>query len=146
MNINSQLVHSIRTEEICNKIRLSIKISTGIESGIPGDYGGDDEESAEHWSFEIPDTIQLQAITCVCCGDYVCSAKNILHKNTTCKCRSEFDTDEDVKKNKKNKKMEYERMNDYAALETFIGEVLPEGARDRLCEDVIGEISRFLVV
>ena len=146
MSINDQLIHGIRTEDICNSIRVANRISSGYGLGVGS---SDEEDLAEHWSFDtIGESIQLQAVTCMGCGDYIfwASSNRGIHKNINCKCPNLFDTDEDVKKNKQNIKKEYELRNEYVAFDAFIGQVLPEGAPDRLCEDVIGEISRFLVV
>ena len=145
MSINDQLIHSIRTENICNSIRVANKISSVYGLGVGS---SEEEDLAEHWSFDtIGESIQLQAVTCMGCGDYIfwASSNRGIHKNINCKCPNQFDSVEEINDRKNKQKKEYELMNEYAAFDALIGEVLSEGACD-LCEHVIGEIMRFWIV
>ena len=154
-NQNNQLmsdlmIHSTHMEQICRLIILAdtSRFGMNLHDVAPGDVKV--EKTYEHWGFGFEElmgeTLQIQAVTCLCCGNYMLSSKgSCIHNNAYCNCPFVYEGDETVKNRKIKKKMGFDLMNDYDAFDEFIGMVLPEGAADRLCEDVIGEISRFLV-
>ena len=70
------------------------------------------EDTYEHWTIKFPDencveTTILLAITCKCCGNYICVSNNIIHKNAKCNCSSEYDNFDTVKKRKQETKSVY---------------------------------------
>jgi len=157
--MDDQMIHCENTEQICGLIRLAAA-SSGVRYGmnlhdvVPGD-DVEIEETYEiwsfgfHWSFGFQDTmgetLQIQAVTCLCCGNFMlCSTGTNIPYNAYCQCRNKYEIEESAIENKI-KEGRRELMNDYDAFNEFVGLVLPVGAPDRLCEDVIGEISRFLV-
>ena len=145
-----QMIHCVNTEQICGLIRLAAASSGVIylHDIVPGD-DVEIEETYEIWSFgfqeSMGETLQIQAVTCLCCGNYMLlSTGNNIPYNAYCQCRNKYEIEESAIENKR-KEGRRELMNDYDAFNEFVGLVLPVGAPDRLCEDVIGEISRFLV-
>jgi hypothetical protein len=146
--IDSLMIHCENTEQICRLIRLAaatsgVRYGMNLHDVVPGE-----EETYEYWRFLFPDsmgeTLHLQSVTCLCCGNYLCSTE-ANGKHAKCLCPDEYDNDEAVKNREIERKLGFALMDDYDAFNEFVGLVLPDGAPDRLCEDVIGEISRFLV-
>lgn len=149
------MIHCTHTEQICVLIRLAaatsgVRYGMNLHDVVPGD-DVEIEETYDYWSFLFPDsmgeTLHLQAVTCLCCGNYMLCSKgyDIIHNNAYCHCHNGYEIEEAATEAKNKKKSGFALMNDYDAFDVFVGLVLPEGAPDRLCEDVIGEISRFLV-
>jgi hypothetical protein len=147
--MDSLMIHCENMEQICGLIRLAaatsgVRYGMNLHDVVPGE-----EETYEYWRFLFPDsmgeTLHLQSVTCLCCGNYMlCSTGNNIPYNAYCQCRNKYEIEESAIENKR-KEGRRELMNDYDAFNEFVGLVLPVGAPDRLCEDVIGEISRFLV-
>jgi hypothetical protein len=126
-----------RLYELCIMIGLKkLDFVTEIAIAESRNLRGNDDE--EHWSFGTADnTIQMQGVNCCTCGNF----KFISHINRTipdkiaCEC-SCYATN--YNKDLITKMQIYERM------EEFIGIVNPEGGKDRLCEDVVGDIFAYL--
>lgn len=179
-NIDAMLNHAILTELICELVRQGGNVNrygltnnTRCVFNVPND---EFDDTYEYWSFgfvdDMGENLQLQAVTCLTCGDYILDAIGIPKcNNARCKCPHELDDidyEDDVamKHNRRaavdKKFLTYELMNNYDAFDAFVMKMLPDQLitqdpitqkisifqdyPDRLCEDVIGEISRFLVV
>lgn len=164
--LNAMLNHAILTETICrlvliagNSRRLWLDNYTYASEG--------DEETYDHWAFGFCDydsaeTLQLQACSCSRCGNYIVASQNKLCVQIKCRCPCVFDDEDEVDKIRFDKNTTNKLMNEYDAFDAFVMEMLPDQLitqdpvtqkisifqdyPDRLCEDVIGEISRFLVV
>ena len=84
-------------------------------------------------------------------------------QNARCMCSHDLDDEDTNEINRTKARTKNELMNNYDAFDAFVMEMLPQDRvitqdpithrisifqeyPDRLCEDVIGEISRFLVV
>jgi len=140
-------LHKKQTLQICKTIRIasvsSFRCNLEPLETIPS-YEDDDYE---FWSFEFSEgmgeTLSLQSCICVSCGEYLVSSKgDILPRNAKCSCEHGFDKNSGCGKIEKNKK--YIEMTNWDNFDAFVKAVLPEGGADYLCEDVIGEIMRFL--
>ena len=145
------LIHCAHMKQICGLIRLATAESIRFEINMH-DVAHGEEEPYEYWKFSFPywktsETLNLLSATCLCCGNYLCSSK-ANRKHAQCLCPYEYESDEAVE-TRRNREIErnlgFALMNDYDAFGEFVDLLLPVGAPDRLCEDVIGEISRFLV-
>jgi len=94
------------------------------------------------YAFDMTRTVQLQATNCSRCGNYKCISSSIaIHKNSKCECPWEFD---DGSAHRTRQLELYKSMDKFDSFDPFIKLMLPEGKNDRLCEDVIGEIFRYL--
>ena len=69
---------------------------------------------------------------------------DMLPKNVSCSCEHGFPEIIEFDKIQQKQTGKYKEMNKWDGFDAFINVVLPEDAPDRLCEDVIGEIMRFL--
>jgi hypothetical protein len=164
------LNHAIFTELICQLVRQAGNVNRyGLNNhdivgwDTPND---EDEDTYEYWSFGFKDNIgeklQIQAVTCLKCGDYILDSKGVPKcQNARCMCNHELDDEATYEKNRADAKAKNELINNYYAFDVFVMEMLPDQIitqdpdtqkisifqdyPDRLCEDVIGEISRFLV-
>lgn len=172
--LNAMLNHAILTETICRLVliaghsrRLWLNNYTYASEGTDGD-GKVYEETYDHWTFgfsnyDSEETLQIQACSCSRCGNYIVAATTRkLHTNIKCMCPCVFDDEDEVEKIRFDKNTTNKMMNEYDAFDAFVMEMLPDRLitqdpitqkisifqdyPDRLCEDVIGEISRFLVV
>lgn len=167
-NLNYMLNHAIHTETICQLVREAGNVDRyGLNNNdIINGSNDEDEDTYEYWSFGFVDNLgeklQLQAVTCLTCGDYILDSRGLPKcQNARCMCPHELDDEAMYEKNRADAKAKNELMNDYVAFDVFVMEMLPEQVitrdpltqkisifqdyPDRLCEDVIGEISRFLV-
>ena len=167
------LNHAILTESICQLVREGGNVNRfGLNNNDIVGWGVDpswwlEEDTYEFWSFGFVDNIgeklQLQAVTCLTCGDYILDSEGVPKcQNARCMCPHELDDEATYEKNRADAKAKNELMNNYDAFDVFVMEMLPDRLisqdpvtqkisifqdyPDRLCEDVIGEISRFLVV
>ena len=144
--------HAANTQQICKLIRLAAASCTNrFGTSSQKDFVEGDLEQYEIWTFGFSSSsdekLLLQSVTCLLCGDYLCSSAvgATIHLNAKCKCCNEYESEKAVENKKKMKRERIAMMNNYDSFDAFVKVVLPEGAPDRLCEDVIGEISRFLV-
>lgn len=134
--------HKIQTQQICAAIRLaSASYSVRFETTPQGTIDSYDDDTYEFWTFGFPtgmgEKLCIQSCTCTCCGNYLVSPMGDSVPNTaSCNCEHGFHNSVDEKK--------YKEMNKWDGFDAFINVVLPEGGADYLCEDVIGEIMRFL--
>lgn len=134
--------HKIQTQQICAAIRLaSSSYSVRFETTPQGTIESYDDDTYEFWTFGFPtgmgEKLCIQSCTCTCCGNYLVSPMgDMLPKNVSCNCEHGFHNSVDEKK--------YKEMNKWDGFDAFVQTVLPEGGADYLCEDVIGEIMRFL--
>ena len=134
--------HKIQTQQICAAIRLaSASYSVRFETTPQGTIDSYDDDTYEFWTFGFPtgmgEKLCIQSCTCTCCGNYLVSPMgDMLPKNVSCSCEHGFHNSVDEKK--------YKEMNKWDGFDAFVKVVLPEGGADYLCEDVIGEIMRFL--
>ena len=126
-----------RLYELCIMIGLrKLDFVTEIAIADSRNLRGNDHE--EHWGFGSADNvIQMQGVNCCMCGNY----KFISHHSTqlpdkiACECScSATNYNKDL----------ITKMKIYEGMEEFIGIVNPEGGKDRLCEDVVGEIFAYL--
>jgi len=146
----SQASHKIQTQQICVAIRLAAASSARLAGASSDHFEPDspvtvidsyDDDTYEFWSFGFPagmgEKLCIQSCTCVCCGNYLISPMgDMLPKNVSCSCEHGF--------NSVDKCGKYEEMNKWDGFDAFVEMMLPDGERDRLCEDVVGEIMRFL--
>jgi len=168
--IDSVLNHAILTESICELVRQGGNVNRfGLNNNDITNNMQDeeDEDTYEYWSFgfteNVGEKLQLQAVTCLTCGSYILDSKGIPScQNARCMCPHFLDEDPTYEENKAKRRAKNELMNNYDAFDVFVMEMLPDQVitrdpitkqisifqdyPDRLCEDVIGEISRFLVV
>ena len=169
-NIDAMLNHAILTESICELVRQGGNVNRyGLNNNDIVGWGpnDEDEDTYEYWSFGFTDNIgeklQLQAVTCLTCGDYILDSVGIPKcHNARCMCSHDLDDEDTNENNRTRARTKNELMNNYDAFDAFVMEMLPDQLitkdpithrisifqeyPDRLCEDVIGEISRFLVV
>ena len=172
--IDDMLNHAILTETICRLVIIAgysrrLWLSNNYTYASEEDGGRAYEETYDHWMFgfreyDSIETLQLQACSCSRCGNYIkqqCCVE-LMNTNIICRCPCIFDDESEVEKNNYEKKKTNDLMNVYDAFNAFVMEMLPDRLisqdpvtqkisifqdyPDRLCEDVIGEISRFLVV
>ncbi len=134
-------LHNIQTQQICTAIRIAAASSDRFETEPQGTIESYDDESYEFWSFGFPtgmgENLSIQSCTCTSCGNYLVSPiGELLAKSASCSCEHAF--------NSENKCGKYKEMNKWDGFDAFINVVLPKGGADYLCEDVIGEIMRFL--
>lgn len=169
-NLAYMLNHAILTESICQLVREGGNVNRfGLNNNdiVGWDTSNDeDEDTYEFWSFgfteNVGEKLQLQAVTCLTCGDYILDSEGVPNcQNARCMCPHELDDEATYEKNRADAKAKNELMNNYDAFDVFVMEMLPDRLishdpvtqkisifqdyPDRLCEDVIGEISRFLV-
>lgn len=166
------LNHAILTESICELVREGGNVNRfGLNNNDITNNMQDEEEeddTYEYWSFGFTDNmgekLQLQAVTCLTCGDYILDSVGIPScQNARCMCPHDLDEEDTNENNRAKAIAKNELMNNYDAFDAFVMEMLPQDRvitqdpitqkisifqdyPDRLCEDVIGEISRFLVV
>jgi hypothetical protein len=139
-------LHNTQTKKICAAIRLAAASSTRFETEPQGTIESYDDDTYEFWSFGFPtgmgETMCIQSCTCVCCGNYLVSPMgDSVPKSASCSCEHGFP---DIIEFEQKETGKYKEMNKWDGFDAFVEVVLPEGASDRLCEDVIGEIMRFL--
>jgi hypothetical protein len=139
----------IQTQQICAAIRVAAASSSNrFETESPVTViDSYDDETYEFWSFGFPigmgEKLSIQSCTCTCCGNYLVSPMgNLVSKSALCSCEHGFR--DSAENEKKEKKQRCNEMTKWDGFDAFVKVVLPEGAPDRLCEDVIGEIMRFL--
>ena len=170
-NLNAMLNHAILTESICKLVRKGGNGNNRYSFNnnvYNGDETDEDDNNCEYWSFGFMDeeegdeNLQMQCVTCLKCGNYIlCSAGIPNCENVRCKCPYDLDDKATYDKNMVAAREKNELMNKYVAFDAFVMEMLPEQVimkdpdtqkisifqdyPDRLCEDVIGEISRFLI-
>ena len=164
------LNHAVLTESICELVRQGGNVNRyGLNNNDINNNMQDeeDEDTYEYWSFgfteNVGEKLQLQAVTCLTCGSYILDSKGIPScQNARCNCPHFLDDDPTYQEDKAKARAKNELMNNYDAFDVFVMEMLPDQLitqdpitkkisifqdyPDRLCEDVIGEISRFLVV
>jgi hypothetical protein len=134
--------HKIQTQQICIAIRIAAASSDRFEPQSPVTViDSYDDESYEFWSFGFPtgmgEKLSIQSCTCTCCGNYLVSPiGELLAKSASCSCEHGFNSEDKCGK--------YKEMNKWDGFDAFVEMMLPDGERDRLCEDVVGEIMRFL--
>ena len=171
-NIDAMLNHAILTESICELVRQGGNVNRyGLNNNDIAGWGTpneDEDDTYEYWSFgftaNMGEKLQLQAVTCLTCGDYILDSVGIPKcQNARCMCSHDLDDEETNENNRAKARTKNELMNNYDAFDAFVMEMLPQDRvitqdpiterisifqeyPDRLCEDVIGEISRFLVV
>jgi hypothetical protein len=167
--LTDMLNHAILTETICKLVRQGGNVNRfGLNNNDITNNMQDeeDEDTYEYWSFGftgiVGEKLQLQAVTCLTCGHYILDSKGVPScQNARCNCPHELDDDNMDQQNRAKVKAKNELMNNYDAFDAFVMEMLPDQLiyqdpitqkisvfqdyPDRLCEDVIGEISRFLV-
>lgn len=125
-----------RLYELCIMIGLrKLDFVTEIAIADSRNLRGNDDE--EHWGFGSADNvIQMQGVNCCRCGNFKLVSNNFtLPDKTACECNSATAN--------YNKDL-VTKMKIYEGMEEFIGIVNPEGGKDRLCEDVVGEIFTYL--
>ncbi len=127
-----------RLYELCIMIGLrKLDFVTEIAIADSRNLRGNDDE--EHWGFGTADnTIQMQGVNCCRCGNFkmISNINQTLPDKIACEC-------DDVTAKYYNKDL-VTKMQIYEGMEEFIGIVNPEGGKDRLCEDVVGEIFAYL--
>ena len=144
MDIHNKHMRQI-CNAICNAIHTATDSSNRFKTNSQGTVWSYDDDNYEVWNFGFPPGIEekvcIQACTCTCCGGYLVSfSNNIVPRNASCICEQRFlDESWKIERNRK-----YREMNNWDGFDEFVDVVLPEGAPDRLCEDVIGEIFSFL--
>jgi len=144
-------LHKIQSQQICAAIRLAAASSARFETDPQGTtIDSYDDDTYEFWSFGFPtgmgETMYIQSCTCTFCGNYLVSPMgDMLPKSVSCSCENGFfrDSAENEKKEKEQTE-KYKEMNKWDGFDAFVNVVLPEGGADYLCEDVVGEIMRFL--
>jgi hypothetical protein len=162
------LNHAILMETICELVREGGNVNRfGLNNNyINNNTQDDDEDTYEYWSFgfteNVGEKLQIQAVTCLTCGDYILDSIGLPKcQNARCMCPHELDDEATYEQNRADAKAKNELINNYYAFDMFVMEMLPDRLisqdpftqkisifqdyPDRLCEDVIGEISRFLV-
>lgn len=168
--LTDMLNHAILTESICELVRQGGNVNRfGLNNNDINNNTQDEEEddTYEYWSFgfteNVGEKLQIQAVTCLTCGSYILDSKGIPScQNARCMCPHDLDDEETNENNRAKARAKNELMNNYDAFDVFVMEMLPDQLitqdpitqkisifqdyPDRLCEDVIGEISRFLVV
>jgi hypothetical protein len=169
-NLNYMLNHAILTESICQLVRQGGNVNRfGLNNNditMTNNTQDDDEDTYEYWSFgfteNVGEKLQIQAVTCLTCGDYILDSIGLPKcQNARCMCPHELDDEATYEQNRADAKAKNELINNYYAFDVFVMEMLPDRLisqdpvtkkisifqdyPDRLCEDVIGEISRFLV-
>lgn len=104
---------------------------------------GEPTEDDNHWWFGATDnSVQIQGINCVTCGNYLESCSmNKIPKKIECECEREWYV--------KSKYLNYnnclvDRMKTYEGMDAFVGILNPVEGKERLCEDVVGEIFSYL--
>ena len=146
----SQASHKIQTKQICAAIRLAAASSARLAGASSDHFESDspvtvidsyDDDTYEFWSFGFPagmgEKLCIQSCTCTFCGNYLVSPiGELMAKSASCSCEHGF--------NSGNKCGKYKEMNKWDGFDAFVQTVLPEGGADYLCEDVVGEIMRFL--
>ncbi len=139
----SQALHKIQTQQICAAIRIAGALTSArFEPQSPVTViDSYDDESYEFWTFGFPvgmrETVCIHSCTCACCGNYLVSPiGELLAKSASCSCEHGFNIEDKCGK--------YKEMNKWDGFDAFVKVVLPEGGADYLCEDVVGEIMRFL--
>ncbi len=169
--IDNVLNHAILMETICELVRQGGNVNrfglnnNDITNNMQNE--DDDDDTYEYWSFGFSgnegEKLQLQAVTCLTCGHYILDSKGVPScQNARCKCSHELGDDNMDQQNRAKVRAKNELINNYVAFDAFVMEMLPDQVitrdpvtqkisifqdyPDRLCEDVIGEISRFLVV
>lgn len=131
-----------RLYELCvmtgiRKMDIVIEIAIADSRNI---HGNDCEE---HWGFRSNDgSVQLQAINCGVCGNYKLNHVPLTDKNR-CECCFKSNNKSNNKPNNYNKEL-ITKMKVYEGMDAFIDIVNPEGEKDLLCEDVVGEIFTYL--
>ena len=146
----SQSLHNTQTQQICAAIRLAAASSTRFETTPQGTViDSYDDDTYEFWSFGFPrgmgEKLCIQSCTCVCCGNYLISPiSDMLPKTVSCNCEHGFPDIIEFEKIQQKQTEKYKEMNKWDGFDAFVEMMLPEGERDRLCEDVVGEIMRFL--
>jgi hypothetical protein len=145
--------HKIQTQQICTAIRVAAassgtRFETKSHVTVIDSY---DDNTYEFWSFGFPrgmgEKLRIQSCNCTSCGNYyylVSPMGDMLPKNVSCSCEHGFSDIIEFKKIQQKQTEKYKEMNKWDGFDAFINVVLPEGGRDYLCEDVIGEIMRFL--
>lgn len=141
--------HKAQTQQICKAIRVAAassnpRFETTHEGEVIESY---DDDTYEFWSFGFPtgmgEKLCLHSCTCVCCGNYLVSPMGkLLPKSASCSCERGFHDSEEI--GKMEQKQRFAEMTKWDGFDAFVKIVLPEGEADYLCEDVIGEIMRFL--
>jgi len=141
--------HKVQTQQICAAIRLASASSTRFETTSQGVVESYDDDTYEFWSFGFPrgmgEKLCIQSCTCVCCGNYLVSPMgDMLPKTVSCSCEHGFPDTIEFEKIQQKQTEKYKEMNKWDGFDAFVKVVLPEGGADYLCEDVVGEIMRFL--
>jgi len=145
----SQALHKVQTQQICSAIRLaSASYSVRFETTPQGVVESYDDDTYEFWTFGFPtgmgEKLCIQSCTCTCCGNYLVSPMgHMLPKTVTCSCEDRLSS-VGIEFEKIEQTGKYKEMNKWDGFDAFVDVVLPEGGADYLCEDVIGEIMRFL--
>lgn len=139
-------LHKTQTQQICKTIRIAAASSSRFETTPQGTIDSYDDETYEFWTFGFPtgmgETMCIQSCTCTCCGNYLVSPLGgLLPKSVSCSCAHGFPDSVELEQKQTRK---YKEMNKWDGFDAFVDVVLPEGGADYLCEDVIGEIMRFL--
>ena len=148
-NKQEKMSHKIQTQQICAAIRLAAASSSRFETTPQGTIESYDDDTYEFWSFGFPremgEKLRIQSCTCVCCGNYLVSPMgDMLPKNVSCNCEHGFPDIIEFEKIQQKQTKKYKEMNKWDGFDAFVDVVLPEGGPDYLCEDVVGEIMRFL--
>ena len=126
-----------RLHELCIMTGLrKLNFVTEIAIADSRNLRGNDDE--EHWGFGTADnTIQMQATNCCKCGNYryISNKYKKITNKIVCECQcSATNYNKDL----------VSKMRIYEGMDEFIDIVNPEGDKDRLCEDVVGEIFAYL--
>ena len=127
-----------RLYELClmtgiREMNIVIEIAIADSRNI---HGNDCEEN---WGFRSNDgSVQLQAINCGVCGNYKLNDVPLTDK-IRCECCFKPNN----KSNNYNREL-ITKMKVYEGMDTFIDIVNPEGEKDLLFEDVVGEIFTYL--
>ena len=142
----SQALHKTLTQQICKTIRIAAASSSRFETTPQGTIESYDDDTYEFWSFGFPrgmgETMCIQSCTCTSCGNYLVSPMGqMLPKSASCNCEHRFHDSVEIEQEQTRK---YKEMNKWDGFDAFVDVVLPEGGADYLCEDVVGEIMRFL--
>lgn len=147
----SQASHKIQIKQICAAIRIAAVSSNRFERVSPVSVVDSyDDDTYEFWRFGFPTGIGekmcIQSCTCIPCGNYLISPiGDLVSKSALCNCDHGFFREPaENEKIKNEKKQRCNEMNKWDGFDAFVKVVLPDGERDRLCEDVVGEIMRFL--